>query len=268
MSRRNSNVDDDDDGGGGDGDGDYDPEAVEEPGTANEGEAVEAKENEDEDEDEKKEAGGASTPPEGTWKKNDNGGRYLVWHGAGVPCVTCVRLWAVTTGHMHSGDICPCVCTQAFSHGRAPTLAPSAPPNPLPLSAWPPAATPQAHVFQEIEAPPQDGAAPPAAMMSIRVHTVPPPETDVQLPTGWVPGVAGPYHVGEVYHDLQPSTLTIHQHDDDEAEDWPAFRDSPMYVCPTNGCWQQLRSSFTGTALSATAASRSGISFSNLPSHA
>ncbi|KAK3280702.1 hypothetical protein CYMTET_11472 [Cymbomonas tetramitiformis] len=154
-------------------------------------------------------------PPEGTWKKNDAGGRYISWHGTGVPCVTCFRLWAVTTGHMASDGVCPYVCTAAFAPGRAPALAPAAPPNPPPLSAWPPAAAPQARVFQESEPPPQDGPEQPPGMMSIRVHTVPPPESDVQLPAGWVPGFVGLPHVDEADRDLQPSALTIHQHDDE-----------------------------------------------------
>ncbi|KAK3287546.1 hypothetical protein CYMTET_4952 [Cymbomonas tetramitiformis] len=108
----------------------------------------------------------------------ENGGRYLAWDGTGMPCVTCFRLWAVTTGHMDETDgVCPYVCAQAFVPGRAPALAPSTPPKPPPMSAWPPSAPPQAHALREIELPPQDAAAQPdaAAMISVRFPAVPPP---------------------------------------------------------------------------------------------
>ncbi|KAK3272826.1 hypothetical protein CYMTET_18893 [Cymbomonas tetramitiformis] len=104
-------------------------------------------------------------PPEETWKKNDTGGRYLVWHGTGVPCVTCFRLWGVTTGHMDSD---------------------------------------RAHALRLLEAPPQDAEAQPPAMMSVRVPAMPPPGADVQLPAGWVPGIVGMHRVGGGDHDPQP----------------------------------------------------------------
>ncbi|KAK3253990.1 hypothetical protein CYMTET_15913 [Cymbomonas tetramitiformis] len=48
--------------------------------------------------------------PEGTWKKQENGGWYLIWDGTGVSCVTCFRLWADTTGHMDTDGVCLYVC--------------------------------------------------------------------------------------------------------------------------------------------------------------
>ncbi|KAK3285954.1 hypothetical protein CYMTET_6461 [Cymbomonas tetramitiformis] len=103
-------------------------------------------------------------PPEGKWKKHDGGGRYLVWEGTRVLCITCFRLWTVTTGHNHADGICTYVCTQAFAPGRAPAKAPAAPANPPPpLSEWPPSAAPQAHALRELEPPPQEEATQPAA---------------------------------------------------------------------------------------------------------
>ncbi|KAK3275471.1 hypothetical protein CYMTET_16401 [Cymbomonas tetramitiformis] len=73
------------------------------------------------------------------------GATLLVWEGTGRPCITCFRLWAVTTGHIDTEGICPYVCTQAFAPGRAPAKAPAAPANPPPpLSEWPPSAAPRA----------------------------------------------------------------------------------------------------------------------------
>ncbi|KAK3250505.1 hypothetical protein CYMTET_40135 [Cymbomonas tetramitiformis] len=159
-------------------------------------------------------------PPEGTWKKNDMGGRYLVWDGTGMPCVTCFRLWAVTTGHMDSDGICPYVCVQAFAPGRAPALAPRAPPKPPSMSAWPPSDTPQAHALRELEPAPQDAAPPPdAAALSVRFAVEPPPHRGIDPPKG----------APTAYNDSDddaPAALSIVQHEDDDV-DWPAFRSTP-----------------------------------------
>ncbi|KAK3286957.1 hypothetical protein CYMTET_5514 [Cymbomonas tetramitiformis] len=159
-------------------------------------------------------------PPEGTWKKNETGGRYLVWDGTGMPCVTCFRLWAVTTGHMDTDGICPYVCVQAFAPGRAPALAPRAPPKPPSMSAWPPSDAPQAHALRELEPAPQDAAPPPdAAALSVRFSVEPPPHRGIDPPRG----APTPYSDND---DDAPAALSIVQHEDDDV-DWPAFRSTP-----------------------------------------
>ncbi|KAK3239004.1 hypothetical protein CYMTET_51043 [Cymbomonas tetramitiformis] len=81
-------------------------------------------------------------PPVGEWKPVRNA-RYLQWEGTGLVCVTCFRLWAVTTGHLDAEGVCPYSCSASFAPGRAPATAPTAAPPP-PMSAWPPAPPPTA----------------------------------------------------------------------------------------------------------------------------
>ncbi|KAK3236271.1 hypothetical protein CYMTET_53573 [Cymbomonas tetramitiformis] len=87
-------------------------------------------------------------PPVGEeWKRQEAGGRYLVWEGTGMPCITCFRLWGVTTGHMDSDGICIYSCTAAFVPGRAPPNVPPPPSAPPPLTAWPPSAAAAPHDY-------------------------------------------------------------------------------------------------------------------------
>ncbi|KAK3288803.1 hypothetical protein CYMTET_3740 [Cymbomonas tetramitiformis] len=72
-------------------------------------------------------------PPVGEWKKPEGGGRYLVWEGTGMPCVTCWRLWAVTTGYRPHGHrrylhllVHRRVCTRASTISRPPSTRCSA----------------------------------------------------------------------------------------------------------------------------------------------
>ncbi|KAK3238861.1 hypothetical protein CYMTET_51156 [Cymbomonas tetramitiformis] len=131
-------------------------------------------------------------PPEGKWKKHGGGGRCLVLEGTGMPCITCFRLWAVTTGHMDTDGICP-----------------------------------YAHAHRELELPPQDETAQPAVMtVHLRTATSSSPLVGSQaLPVCPVPMTHGSC-------DPQISALAIRPHMDDETEDWPAFRDSPVYLPP------------------------------------
>ncbi|KAK3284704.1 hypothetical protein CYMTET_7664 [Cymbomonas tetramitiformis] len=66
-------------------------------------------------------------PPVGEWKPVRNA-RYLQWEGTGLVCVTCFRLWAVTTGHLDAEGVCPYSCAASFAPGRAPATAPTAAP--------------------------------------------------------------------------------------------------------------------------------------------
>ncbi|KAK3237408.1 hypothetical protein CYMTET_52518 [Cymbomonas tetramitiformis] len=177
-----------------------------------------------------------SAPASGGATGGGGGGRSSVGAiynmGKRKPCITCFRLWAVTTGHIDTEGICPYVCTQTFAPGRAPAKAPTAPANPPPLSEWPPSAAPRAHALRELEPPMQDEDAPAAAaaMHHVRLSSDQPLGGDVRLSTGWTPGFAGLPHAGN--GDCEPpiSTLAIRQHMDDDEEDWPAFRESPVYI--------------------------------------
>ncbi|KAK3281654.1 hypothetical protein CYMTET_10565 [Cymbomonas tetramitiformis] len=110
-------------------------------------------------------------PPNGEWKPVKNA-RYLQWEGTGIVCVTCFRLWAVTTVHLDTDGVCPFSCAASFAPGRAPAGAPTAV-APPPMSAWPPAPPPAARAasLQALEPPPlADAAQTEAAAMSIRLH--------------------------------------------------------------------------------------------------
>ncbi|KAK3235816.1 hypothetical protein CYMTET_54000 [Cymbomonas tetramitiformis] len=143
-----------------------------------------------------------------------------------MPCITCFRLWGVTTGHMDTDGICVYSCTAAFVPGRAPPKAPPPPSAPPPLTAWPPsaAATPRAHSLQELEPPPQTDAPPQgASAMTVRFSAPTPALDGTDLPADDcsmdVGGGGG----------LQPvSALSIQELDDEV--DWPALRDSPVWI--------------------------------------
>ncbi|KAK3233113.1 hypothetical protein CYMTET_56565 [Cymbomonas tetramitiformis] len=132
-------------------------------------------------------------PPEGTWKKNETGGRYLVWDGTGMP-------------RSHQGVLPPSLLV--------------APPKPPSMSAWPPSDAPQAHALRALEPAPQDAAPPPdAAALSVRFSVEPPPHRGIDPPQ------RAPTPYDEDDHDA-PAALSIVQHEDDDV-DWPAFRTTP-----------------------------------------
>ncbi|KAK3286992.1 hypothetical protein CYMTET_5484 [Cymbomonas tetramitiformis] len=55
---------------------------------------------------------------------------------------------------------------------------------------------------------------------------------DARLPTGWIPGFAGLPRTDGGDCDPPISALAIRQYMDDDDADWPAFRDSPVYIPP------------------------------------
>ncbi|KAK3235046.1 hypothetical protein CYMTET_54735 [Cymbomonas tetramitiformis] len=153
-------------------------------------------------------------PPLGEWKPVRNA-RYLQWEGTGLVCVTCFRLWAVTTGHLDTEGACPYSCSASFAPGRAPATASTTAPPP-PMSAWPPAPPPaaRANSLQALEPPPLDDAAQPgAAAMAVRFSGV-----DLH-----------DEHSDEEQPDATPPAFHA-VHDDDDEEDWPAFRSSPVWI--------------------------------------
>jgi len=160
-------------------------------------------------------------PPVGDWKPQQGGGRYLIWEGTGMPCVTCWRLWAATTGHTDSDGVCPYSCTAAFAPGRAPSLAPNPPAAPPPLSAWPPAAAPapRAHSLQEIGPPPNQGPVQGASATAVQFGTASMPPAPLD-PTPPAPLSGGDNH--------PPASFSLRQLD--EEEDWPALRESPIWI--------------------------------------
>ncbi|KAK3275184.1 hypothetical protein CYMTET_16664 [Cymbomonas tetramitiformis] len=178
-------------------------------------------------------------PPVGEWKPVRNA-RYLQWEGTGLVCVTCFRLWAVTTGHLDTEGVCPYSCSASFAPGRAPATAPTAAPPP-PMSAWPPAPPPaaRANSLQALEPPPLDDAAQQgAAAMTVRFSAV--DLHDEHCPRDEVQPDATP-----------PAFLAAH----DDEEDWPAFRSSPVWI-----------PSFAGST--AAALSITDVTPSNVPAEA
>ncbi|KAK3234186.1 hypothetical protein CYMTET_55554 [Cymbomonas tetramitiformis] len=158
-------------------------------------------------------------PPVGEWKPVRNA-RYLQWEGTGLVCVTCFRLWAVTTGHLDAEGVCPYSCSASFAPGRAPATAPTAAPPP-PMSAWPPAPppTPRANSLQALEPPPLDDSTQPGAVaMTVRFSGVDlcDEQSDEEVPDAAPPA----------FHAV---------HDDDGEEDWPAFRSSPVWLPSFSG---------------------------------
>ncbi|KAK3246785.1 hypothetical protein CYMTET_43691 [Cymbomonas tetramitiformis] len=158
-------------------------------------------------------------PPVGEWKPVRNA-RYLQWEGTGLVCVTCFRLWAVTTGHLDAEGVCPYSCSASFAPGRAPATAPTAAPPP-PMSAWPPAPPPaaRANYLQALEPPPQDDSTQPgAAAMTVRFSGVDlcDEQSDEDVPDAATPA----------FHAV---------HDDGDEEDWPAFRSSPVWLPSFSG---------------------------------
>ncbi|KAK3282372.1 hypothetical protein CYMTET_9887 [Cymbomonas tetramitiformis] len=168
-------------------------------------------------------------PPVGEWKRQEGGGRYMVWDGTGMPCVTCWRLWAVTTGHLDTDGVCVYSCTAAFAPGRAPPFAPVPPAAPPPLSDWPPTAPPAPRAHSLLESPPHttrratgrhtDDERPPqrgASFFCPWPRTRDPPPVSPFLDGGGPP----------------PTSFSLHQLDDEDVVDWPAFRDLPVVRVP------------------------------------
>ncbi|KAK3240489.1 hypothetical protein CYMTET_49666 [Cymbomonas tetramitiformis] len=158
-------------------------------------------------------------PPVGEWKPVRDA-RYLQWEGTGLVCVTCFRLWAVTTGHLDTDGVCPYSCSASFAPGRAPATAPTAAPPP-PMSAWPPAPPPaaRANSLQALEPPPLDDSTQPgAAVMTVRFSGVDlcDEQSDEEVPDATPPA----------FHAV---------HGDDDEEDWPAFRSSPVWIPSFSG---------------------------------
>jgi len=153
-------------------------------------------------------------PPVGEWKAVRNA-RYLQWEGTGLVCVTCFRLWAVTTGHLDTDGVCPFSCSASFAPGRAPTAAPTAV-APPPISAWPPVTPPAANAvtIRELEPPPhEDVSLSDAAMMTLHV------DRDGNNPAG---------NNGAIHETaaVSPAFYTV-DHEDDQ---WPAFRSGPVWL--------------------------------------
>ena len=69
-------------------------------------------------------------PAEGKWE--DSGGPYRNWVGTGRPCLVCYRVYGLTDIHQDTEGICPWSCKEAFTTGRAPATARSAPQRPPP----------------------------------------------------------------------------------------------------------------------------------------
>ncbi len=151
--------------------------------------------------------------PVGEWKA-ESGDLYTKWVGTGLPCITCHRMWNVTTGHLKTNTMCPYICKEAYAPTKAPALARPAPPAP----PTPPPPTAAAVV------------APPAAMslraLSFSTATSTPADSSGGGVSGDVPDVetdlaaGGSASGGVAFTDRPPDPGS-------DEEDYPAFRRAP-----------------------------------------
>ncbi|KAK3240471.1 hypothetical protein CYMTET_49691 [Cymbomonas tetramitiformis] len=158
----------------------------------------------------------SSTPLEGEWKAESASSLYKKWVGRGFPCVTCFRMWAVTDAHTETRGACPYACKESFANNKHLDSSRPAVARPS-LRAPPPAA---ATALQAAPQPNPQAGVSEAAFRSVRLNPAldyAPPPADVDR--------------GDlvVQDELPPSQVEFAAFQEDE-EDWPAFRESPVYV--------------------------------------
>ncbi|KAK3281589.1 hypothetical protein CYMTET_10625 [Cymbomonas tetramitiformis] len=132
-------------------------------------------------------------------------------------------MWAVTDAHPDTRGACPYACLESFANNKHLELSQPATTRP-PLRTSPPAA---AAALQTVPQPdPHAGASAPA-FHSVRLLPVleyaPPP---ADLDHG---GLVVQDEVAPERHDEPPPVFAAVYEED---EDWPAFRESPIYLPP------------------------------------